>query len=178
MRFRQTMLLLVAVLAAACGVTDESAGGAAGTEPPATEPAATEPAATEPAGGENGATVAVESSDLGDILVDGEGRTLYLLTADEQGASTCYDDCESNWPPLEGTAQAGAGADDSLLAVVDRDDGTQQATYNDWPLYYFAGDAQAGDVNGQGVGGVWFVVTADGEPVEEGGDDDKEDPEY
>ena len=132
------------------------------TEPPvATEsPAATEPAVTDtqaaaetptvsvPVTGE--ATVSVsETTDFGPILVDGEGMSLYLFTNDTQnsGASTCYDDCAVEWPPLttDGDAAAGEGADASLLGTITRDDGSTQVTYNGWPLYYFHEDAAAGD---------------------------------
>lgn len=110
-------------------------------------------------------TVAVSATDLGEILVDGEGRTLYLFLPDEQGDSTCYDDCAGNWPPLIGTAAPGEGADPALIGTVPRSDGSDQVTYGGWPLYYFAADTAAGDVNGQGVGDVWFVVSPGGEPV-------------
>lgn len=160
------LMMLASVLIVACG--DPGAVSAGASDPEVTPPATSDVAASAAA-----ATVSVGSSDLGDILVDGDGRTLYLLTGDEQSASTCYEDCAENWPPLAGPAEAGDGADVSLLGDIERDDGTVQATYNNWPLYYFAGDAEAGDVKGQGVGGVWFVVDASGEPVKEGGGDEE-----
>lgn len=113
------------------------------------------------------ATVAVASSDLGDIVVDGEGRTLYLFTPDEQGDPTCTDDCAAAWPPFEGPATAGDGADGAMLATAPHPSGVTQVTYNGWPLYYFASDAGPGDVNGQGVNDVWFVVGPDGEPIQD-----------
>lgn len=113
----------------------------------------------------SGEVVAVAASDFGDILFDGAGRTLYLFEPDAQGASTCYDACESNWPPLVGAVSAGDGVDGSLLATVAREDGSEQVTYDGWPLYYFAGDAAAGDTNGQGVNDVWYVVSASGEAI-------------
>jgi predicted lipoprotein with Yx(FWY)xxD motif len=111
-------------------------------------------------------SVAIGASDLGDILVDGDGNTLYLFSPDAQGPSTCYDACEANWPPLVGDISAGAGIDTALLGTATRDDGTVQVTYNGWPLYYFANDAAAGDTNGQGINGVWYVVSGSGDPVE------------
>lgn len=148
------------------------------TEAPATEVTATEAPATEaPAETATGgvpvtgaATVAVsESADFGSILVDGEGMSLYLFTKDTQnsGASTCVDDCLAKWPPLltDGDPVAGEGVDETLLGTITRDDGTTQVTYNGWPLYYNAEDTAAGDTNGQGVGDVWFLVTAAGEAV-------------
>lgn len=161
------------------------------TPPPETTPAATPPStspledphdtaatddtaddggtATDTTSGEMAAagdvTVEVGDSDLGNILVDGEGMTLYVFLADEGGQSTCYDACEGQWPPL-GEAAAGAGADESMLGTVERDDGSTQATYNDWPLYYYAGDGAPGETNGQGVGDNWFAIDPSGEVVE------------
>ena len=76
-------------------------------------------------------------SDLGTILVDGEGMTLYLFTKDTQGdgKSTCEGPCLEAWPPLVGEPTAGTGADAAKLGSIVRTDGTTQATYNGWPLY-------------------------------------------
>ena len=97
---------------------------------------------------------------VGSFLTDAEGNALYLFTPDTTpGESTCYDDCAEAWPPLapaEGmTLPAGVPGE---LTTIERTDGTQQVAYNDIPLYYFVRDEQPGDVNGQGVGGVWFIV--------------------
>jgi predicted lipoprotein with Yx(FWY)xxD motif len=93
--------------------------------------------------------------------------TLYLLATDPSGTSTCSGGCANNWPPLTvtGGAAAGAGVDSSLLGTTTRADGSTQVTYNGHPLYYFRGDSAPGDQNGQGSGGVWFVVSAAGEAV-------------
>lgn len=111
------------------------------------------------------ATVAVaEHPELGQILTDAAGMTLYLFTNDEQGSGTsvCNDDCLGNWPAFT--------ADDPLtlpegvegeLTQISRDDGTMQVAYNGWPLYHFVGDTAAGDANGQGIGDVWFVVDSE-----------------
>ncbi|NHB85790.1 hypothetical protein G7085_17755 [Tessaracoccus sp. HDW20] len=73
--------------------------------------------------------------------------------------------CLVNWPPLLGKPAAGAGVDDSLLGSFQRADGTTQATYNGWPLYYWKNDTAPGDVTGQNVQGVWFVIDRDGNKV-------------
>ena len=114
------------------------------------------------------ATVAVEDSDLGQIVVDAGGKTLYVFLADEGTESTCYDDCEAAWPPLtvEGDPGAGDGIDAALLGTTERDDGSTQVTLDGHPLYYFASDETADDTNGQGVGDVWFVVSPDGEAIQ------------
>ena len=108
------------------------------------------------------ASVAVaEDPELGQILTDIEGMTLYLFTNDEQGSgkSVCNDDCLANWPAFtaDDPLTLPDGVDGELTQIT-RDDGTSQVAYNGWPLYYFVGDTAAGDVNGQGVGDVWYVI--------------------
>lgn len=115
------------------------------------------------------ATVGVSSHpDLGDVLVDADGLTLYMFDRDTQGAgeSACYDGCASSWPPLtvDGDAAAGDGVTASL-STFERENGDMQVAANGWPLYYFASDEEPGDVNGQGVADVWWVLRPDGTPV-------------
>ena len=114
------------------------------------------------------ATVAVEDSDLGQIVVDAEGNTLYVFLADTGSDSTCYDDCEDSWPPVtvDGDPVAGEGIDASVLGTTEREDGTTQVTIDGHPLYLFAGDETADDTNGQGVGDVWYVVSPEGEAIQ------------
>ena len=92
--------------------------------------------------------------------------TLYVFLPDDAGPSICMDQCLAAWPALAGPATAGDGADESLLGTAACDDGSEQATYNGWPLYYFAQDEAPGDVNGQGVGDNWYVVDASGEMID------------
>jgi predicted lipoprotein with Yx(FWY)xxD motif len=124
-------------------------------------------------------TVAVAETDLGDVLVDQDGMTLYVFDNDEGGESACYDDCAANWPPVvvEDAADAGDGADAGLLGTTERTDGTTQVTYNDKPLYYWVGDDAPGDTEGQAVGDVWWAVAPDGDAVRGGDADDSEDAE-
>jgi predicted lipoprotein with Yx(FWY)xxD motif len=151
---RAALLAALAAAAAACGGDDEPSGTAA--------PAAPTTTAAQAAGS---ATVAVASTRLGDILVDADGRTLYVFTKDKGDQSACSGECAANWPALTGTATAGTGAQAALLSTATQADGSSQVTYGGKPLYYFAGDAKPGDTNGQGVGSVWYAVTADGEMV-------------
>jgi predicted lipoprotein with Yx(FWY)xxD motif len=98
---------------------------------------------------------------LGKILVDDKGMTLYLYSRDTKGVSNCYNMCETNWPILRPPASGmpmGAPDIGGTLGVIDRTDGTKQVTYNDIPLYYWARDAKAGDTTGQAVGGVWWIL--------------------
>lgn len=107
-----------------------------------------------------------ESDDLGPVVAGPDGLTLYVFLPDEQSDSTCYDACAATWPPLEGEMSAGPEIDEALLGTIERTDGTTQATYDGWPLYYYANDAEPGDVAGQGVGDNWFVVDPAGEVVD------------
>ncbi|GGV74387.1 COG4315 family predicted lipoprotein [Streptomyces thermoviolaceus] len=112
-------------------------------------------------------SVKLADSEYGRILVDQSGRTLYAFTKDKDGASNCSADCIAVWPALTtgSQPQAGSGAQRPLLAETQRTKGVAQVTYNNWPLYYYVGDAVAGDANGQGIDGQWFVVSADGKLV-------------
>lgn len=157
---------------AASGASSTAATSIASTDATAVSaaPATTSgPASSEaPAasGATSEATLGTVETDLGTILVDGEGRTLYAFVPDAQGPSTCTDDCVGAWPSFTGPAEPAEGVDAALMATAARsDDGTEQVTYNDWPLYYFANDSAPGDVNGQGVGDVWFVVGVDGNAI-------------
>jgi predicted lipoprotein with Yx(FWY)xxD motif len=109
-----------------------------------------------------------ENAKLGKLLADGTGRTLYAFTKDVKDTSNCYDKCEQAWPPLLALGQPvlGEGVDSTLIATTQRKDGTLQVTYKGMPLYYFAADNAPGDTNGQGVGKVWFAVSADGSLIQ------------
>ena len=76
----------------------------------------------------------------------------------------CEGDCLANWPAV-GELEAGDGVDSGLVGTIERPDGSIQATYNGWPLYYFANDTAARDTTGQGINDVWYVVAPDGSPV-------------
>jgi predicted lipoprotein with Yx(FWY)xxD motif len=113
-------------------------------------------------GGSSGAALELGDTGSGSVLVDGEGMTLYMFANDNQGDSTCYDQCAENWPPFVGEVEVGDGVDQEVVGSVERTDGTSQVTYNGWPLYRFAADTAVGDVNGQGVNDVWFVMDGAG----------------
>ena len=106
--------------------------------------------------------------DLGTILADASGRTLYLFTVDERKKSNCLGGCATAWPPLITVGEPAADEDVSpgRLGTVDREDGYAQVTYNGWPLYYFAPDRKPGDARGQNSGDLWFVVSTDGGPIQ------------
>jgi predicted lipoprotein with Yx(FWY)xxD motif len=106
-----------------------------------------------------------ENDDLGSILVDGAGMSLYIFDRDSEGVSNCSGGCLDNWPPLlseYGTAALGDVT--ATLATIARDDGSMQVTVNGFPAYYWVGDSAEGDTAGNGVGNVWWVFNPDGTP--------------
>jgi predicted lipoprotein with Yx(FWY)xxD motif len=109
------------------------------------------------------ATVKIATTNLGKILVAGNGKTLYALDADgtDITKSNCTDGCATVWPPLKGKGKlkAGKGLDATLLKLG----GGKQVAYNGHLLYFFVGKAK-GDTSGQGVAG-FHVVGADGNPI-------------
>jgi predicted lipoprotein with Yx(FWY)xxD motif len=116
------------------------------------------------------ATVSASSTGLGMILVDGSGRTLYLFAKDQPNQSACAGACAAAWPvdQTSGTSKAGSGVKASMLGMIKRSDGSTQVTYNQHPLYYYSGDSQAGQQNGQGLdafGAKWFAVNPAGAAV-------------
>jgi len=164
---RPTAILILTLILAACSETP-AASSAEETVAPTPSPEASETAApSESAEASGEAAVITADSDLGAILTDAAGMTIYFFANDTEGTSNCEDDCLANWPAVEAedspTAGEGVTAE---LGTIERSDGTRQLTVNGFPAYYFAADAAAGDVNGQGVGGVWWVFGADGEHIE------------
>jgi predicted lipoprotein with Yx(FWY)xxD motif len=159
----------------ACGGDDDSDSGevAATQEETAPEAEGTDESGAEKAAQEPerpGDQVEVTDSEFGTILVDSGDRTLYLFDKESSDTSQCYGACAEAWPPFvtEGEPQAGKGIDQELLGTTERDDGTTQVTYNGHPLYYYVDDP-VGEVlchNVEEFGGLWLVVTPDGNAVQ------------
>jgi predicted lipoprotein with Yx(FWY)xxD motif len=118
----------------------------------------------------SGTVVKIGSSNLGRILVDSHGKTLYLWAHDKGRKSTCYGDCAAYWPPLltRGKPLARTGARAGLLGTTRRNDGRMQVTYAGHPLYYFVQDTRAGQTKGEGLtgfGGRWDPLSSAGRAV-------------
>ena len=173
---RKVLLALIApVLLAACG-TPSTAGSVPSTSPAATVSATPSPTVTpEPTPTPIptptpappppvAASVFVASHmGLGAILVNGQGRTLYYFVPERGGKIVCTGQCTNAWPPLFAASMAptAGAALPGQLGIVARAS-SEQVSYNNWPLYTFAGDARPDQTNGQGVfgfGGKWFVAT-------------------
>lgn len=157
-------LIAVALLStvAACGGTGSSGSGSSGY-------------GSGSGGGTStgAATISVHNSSLGNVLVDGKGRTLYLFEADKNGSSACSGSCAQAWPPLtsSGTPQAANGAASNEVGTITRQGGQKQITYHGFPLYYFVGDHKSGDTTGQGLdqfGAKWYVLSPAGNAITTG----------
>jgi predicted lipoprotein with Yx(FWY)xxD motif len=162
---------VTALAVAGCGGSSggEQAAGYGGAPIPSATASGEAPAA----GGSGEASVALASSELGKILVDGEGRTLYLFEADKGTASACDGACATAWPPLTTTGQprAGTGVPAAKLGTTKRSDGTTGVTYNGHPLYTYIGDRAPGQTTGQGsdgFGAEWYVLSPAGNAIEAG----------
>ena len=150
-----TALVVGALAAAGCG----SSGGSN----------ANSPAPPKNAKGQSG-SVGVANENVGKILVDSQGRTLYLFERDSAMKITCTGACAVEWPPLRATGKptVGGGANASVVATSARSDGKPQVTYNGHPLYLFSADQKVGDTKGQGVnafGGLWYVLSSSGNQI-------------
>jgi predicted lipoprotein with Yx(FWY)xxD motif len=167
------MAVPVAALAAAATACGGSAGsGGAAAHRPAVPVAASSAPNTS---NEGGTIATAKVGNLGQVLVDGEGRTLYLFEKDQGGKSSCYGACAAAWPPVTTTGKPHAGSDAkaSKLGTTTRSDGKTQVTYSGHPLYYYAPDGTAkGSAKGEGLnqfGAAWDVVSSAGQKVEKGG---------
>jgi predicted lipoprotein with Yx(FWY)xxD motif len=145
---------LIALAVAACG-----SSGHASAEPAPPTTSSGQPA-----------SVGVTSTSLGQVLVNSQGRTLYLFQKDTGTTSTCTGACAAAWPPLRATGQpvVGKGANSALIGTTPRSDGAAQITYNGHPVYLFIKDQKPGDTNGEGknaFGASWFAVSPAGNQV-------------
>jgi predicted lipoprotein with Yx(FWY)xxD motif len=141
----RTAITGLVALVAACGSVGSSYSGQGGPAPSATLMVATD-------------------ARLGGHLVDGNGRSLYYFAKDlpadgnHPAASNCDSSCLPIWPIFDPGSVVTQGIDPSDVGQITRTDGRMQATYKGFPLYYYVGDAAAGDTHGDGVNGIWYVV--------------------
>jgi predicted lipoprotein with Yx(FWY)xxD motif len=155
-------LAAVAVLAAACSSSSSTAAASGATATAAASPAASAtPASSGSASSDQTLVLKTATGKAGIWLTNSAGRTLYLYTKDKGSTSECYGACAKAWPPLLTTGTVtitGKYTVPKDLGVTTRTNGTKQVTYGGHPLYYFSGDTGPDQTNGQGVGGVWFLI--------------------
>lgn len=122
-----------------------------------------------PSAGDSGSSstarsLSTSSTSLGTVVVDGSGRTVYVYDRDTKGAtsSACTGICIPEWPAVHGTKSTKLDGVTGAVGSITGTDGKPQLTLNGWPLYYFSDDSGAGDVNGQGYDGLWWVLDTHG----------------
>ncbi len=150
----------------------ESGSESAGTSEGASEPSESSSSETGSSSG-GGPTVAAKSvSGVGTVLVDAEGRTLYMFAPDKESEVTCTETCAAVWPPLKVEAgeepEASGEVKASLLGTLPDPEGGEVVTYAGWPLYTYVADAKPGEATGQAVnlnGGYWYVMSPSGKIV-------------
>lgn len=148
---------------AACGTTTATSSGPASPSAGSSSSSSSAPSGT-------GAVLAVAKTSLGPVLVDARGRTVYLLTADKPGHSSCDATCLRYWPAVAAPASVPASLAGVTAKVASTASmtGGRLLTAGGWPLYTFVKDTKPGDVTGQGVtafGGTWYAVSPSGQPV-------------
>ncbi|MBW0136092.1 hypothetical protein [Pseudonocardia abyssalis] len=158
--FRTSALAAVTAVAAvaltACGGAADDGYGSA--------PAAAPETLTAPAGT---VLTANSTAQLGAVVVDGLGWTLYRFDSDtaDPPTSNCAGDCATTWPPVlaePGTPLTVDGVDQAAIGTITREDGGVQLTIAGWPVYRYAADSAPGATDGNGVGEKWFAVTPEG----------------
>jgi predicted lipoprotein with Yx(FWY)xxD motif len=176
---------VLAVLIAGCGSSDSTSGGAYGGGETASDTtssaggggyggksASSNSTSTTGKGGGAGVVAVARVGDLGTIIVNSEGMTLYDFHKDKGGVSSCYGACAGAWPPLltEGDPKVEGGAMSNQLGTTKRKDGTVQVTYAGWPLYTYVGDKSPGEANGNDIdqfGAEWYALQPSGEEPED-----------
>ena len=116
----------------------------------------------DPVIGDNLALGTDSNAKVGTYLIGYTGMTVYTYSKDTGSTSACYDTCATNWPPyivssVDNINNLKLGVNGKTGTTV-RSDGQLQLTYNGKPLYFYIGDKTGSDINGQAVGGVWYVV--------------------
>lgn len=160
--------LPIALAAPAVAAAIALAGCGGGSTPGTAAAASPAPTSSAPP-----ATIGTRHTSVGTVLVDAQGHTLYLFENDKGTTSTCDGGCAAAWPPVTTSAKpkAADAAQAAKIGTSKRTDGTSIATYGGHPLYTYAGDAAAGDTNGQGLdqfGAEWYVVAPSGDKIDNG----------
>ncbi len=173
MRLRTLISLAGVVAVVAIAVAISGCGGSSSDNNSTTQASSmptggsTTPASSANTGSAASSTVDVANTDLGKILVDAQGRTLYLFEADKPNMSNCSGACLNIWPAVtsSGKPTAGSGVNAAMIGTIAQG----QVTYNGHPLYTYAGDQKPGDTNGQNsdqFGAEWYVLSPAGDKVE------------
>ena len=157
-------LTALALIAAGCGSSSSSSSSTSSSQP------SKAPAAAGESSGGGMTLTGASNPELGTIIVDSEGLTVYAFAKDQGTTSSCYGACAEAWPPVltKGSPVSGEGAMSSQLGTTKRKDGTVQVTYAGHPLYTFVDDSKPGEANGNGAtafGAEWNALEESGSLV-------------
>lgn len=153
---------------AGCGSSDTTAAAPSSSATSSSASSSSDTSSSSSPAGTSTADLAVAQTSLGEVLVDGQGKTVYVFDKDAMGAtaSACTDQCATTWPAVVATAATPTGDGvDADLASITGVSGEPQVTVGGLPVYTFAKDAAPGDVMGQGVMGKWWVLSSSGEKI-------------
>jgi predicted lipoprotein with Yx(FWY)xxD motif len=161
---------LKTTLAGAALVTLAACGGSNGSSAAGSGAGAASGGSTTSSGSDGKVEVETHSGPLGTYLTDSAGRTLYMFASDTSTTSTCTGSCLTYWPPLmtSSTPEASGSAAAAMLGAISSGGSSKQVTYAGHPLYYYTGDVNPGDTNGQGstnYGADWWVLAPSGKPI-------------
>ena len=163
LRIGMSAFALAALLSGCAGTSGTN------TSPTTTPGSAAGPTSTSaPAAAAAAADLKVAESTAGPIVVDGKGMSVYYYTKDvkDSGTSTCTGGCLEAWPPVLATSDTPTvDGVTGTVGTIATPDGKKQLTVNGMPVYYYAKDLAAGDITGQGVGSVWYLVAPSGEMI-------------
>jgi predicted lipoprotein with Yx(FWY)xxD motif len=155
MRRSRLLLMVVAITSLAAVLT--ACGGAS-----ASDTGGSSPGTQQSSGGSSATVSTADVANIGKVLVNADGFTLYYLQTDAHNSVTCTGNCATTWPPELVTATPKAVGLRGTLGTIANPAGGEQLTYDGWPLYSYTGDSAPGQANGQGSGGVWFAMTPAG----------------
>ena len=167
---RRTILYSITALVAAATLTACGGGSDEETPEPAGDATSAEESPAEEMTEEMSVDLTTADSELGMIVVDGDGMTAYYFLNDtkDSGASACEGDCLTAWPPI--TTESDTPTVEGVtgeVGTITATDGSTQITIDGRPVYTFAQDTAPGDVKGQGVNDVWFVIAPDGSEIDD-----------
>jgi predicted lipoprotein with Yx(FWY)xxD motif len=155
----------IVLIMAGCSSNDSGSASPSSAAAPSTSASSAASSPSASASASASGDLAVADSKFGDIIVDSKGMTAYYFTKDKKdsGKSVCTGECLAAWPAIEATSDTPTGDGiTAKLGTITRDDGTKQVTVDGMPVYLWAKDKAPGDVTGQGVGKVWYVIAPDG----------------
>jgi predicted lipoprotein with Yx(FWY)xxD motif len=163
-------ILALAIALTGCGGSPGASSSSA-SSPAASSPAASSsasPSGSSSSTSAGAAELKTASSSFGERVVAANGKSVYFFAKDakDSGKSACTGGCATLWPPVTTTsAMPGVDGVSGTIGTIPTADGKMQITINGMPIYFYSKDEDSGDTYGQGVGGVWSLVSPSGSMV-------------